>query len=305
MENKVAIYQSKNGDLSIEVKFDGETVWLNRHQIAELFGRDVKTIGKHINNALDEELEGFSTVAKFATVQNEGGRSVERQIEHYSLDAILSVGYRVKSREGVRFRIWANKVLKSYLLKGVAINQKRLDQLNKILEITSRSEITEVAGVADVVKNYTTALNWLEKYDEGELPVVEGKNPDYQLTYEEARSVLDGLEFSQTNSNFARERNESFKGVIAALYQTFGGQELYASVEEKAANLLYLIIKDHPFYDGNKRSAAALFVYFLAKNKSLNNINNNTLTAIALMAALSKSEEKEMIILLVMNFLAS
>ena len=303
MNQKIAIYQTKQGDFSVEVKFDGETVWLNRHQIAELFNRDIKTIGKHINNALKEELDNFPTVAKFATVGVEGNRTIQRQIEHYNLDMILSIGYRVKSDEGIRFRIWANQTLKKFLLEGVAINQKRLNQLNKVLEITSRSEITEVSGISDVIKNYTTALNWLEEYDEKKLPAIKGKSPNYELTYEEAQTVLTNLEFFQTNPNFARERNESFKGIIATLYQTFDGQELYSSVEEKAANLLYLIIKDHPFYDGNKRSGAALFVYFLAKNHSLHNINNNALAAIALMTALSHPEEKETIILLIMNFL--
>lgn len=301
MADKIVIYQSGNDAPELQVKLDNDTVWLNRAQLAELFGRDIKTIGKHINNALTEELDGISVVAKFATTATDGKIY---QTEHYNLDMILSVGYRVKSSEGIKFRIWANKTLKDYIVKGVVVNEKRLEQLGVMLDIVSRSEIAEVAGVGEVMKKYVGALHLLEAYDDDSLTEPRGDKENWQLTYGEAREFLDTLKVDESfGDNFAHERSEQFKGVVAGLYQTFGGDELYSSVQEKAANLLYQVVKDHPFLDGNKRSAAALFIYFLARNKSLRNINSNALTAITLMTALSQPSEKEQIILLIRNFL--
>jgi prophage maintenance system killer protein len=227
----------------------------------------------------------------------------------YNLDMILSVGYRINSRKAVTLRRWASTVLKEYLLKGVAINQERLAELNKIIEIVSRSEIDEVSGVAGVLANYTRALHILSDYDENKLAKPRGKKSKWQLTYDEARAFLNTIEFGRQNANFARERSQSFRGILATIYQTFGGVELYPTVQEKAATLLYLIVKDHPFFDGNKRSAAALFVYFLDRNRALRDkfgrqiIANNALAAITLVAALSKPAEKDQIVLLVMNLL--
>jgi death-on-curing family protein len=215
---------------------------------------------------------------------------------------ILAVGYRVKSSEGIKFRKWANGVLKSHILNGYSVNQERLVQLNQVLEIVSRSEIAEVAGVADVVKNYLGALDLLEAYDEDKLKMPKGKRPKWELTHNEAIKFIQNLPFYERSANFGRERSDSFKGIVAGLYQTFGGHELYESTEEKAANLLYQIVKDHPFFDGNKRSAAALFIYFLSKNGSWR-VDSGTLAAMTLMVALSKPAEKDIMVKLVMNLL--
>lgn len=309
-DSPVIIYQGGTGLPDIEVRFDGETAWLSRVQLAALFGRDVKTIGKHIKNALAEELKDFSTVAKFATVQFEGTRQVERLIEHYNLDMILSVGYRVKSVEGVRFRIWANKILKEYLIQGYAVNRGRLAQLNTALEIISRSDIPEVAGVAGILKEYTDGLDRLDDYDHQRVAKAKGSKGRWRLTYEAAREFIDAMRFGHESALFGKEKDESFKATLGTLYQTFGGQELYPSVQEKAANLLYLTVKNHSFLDGNKRIAAALFVWFLAKNKALRDkktgrprIDNNTLASATLMLALSKPQEKGLMCQLVMQFL--
>lgn len=301
MSNKIVIYQSGDSAPELQVRLDNDTVWLSRAQLAELFGRDIKTIGKHINNALAEELDGISVVAKFATTAADGKTY---QTEHYNLDMVLSVGYRVKSSEGVKFRIWANRITKEYLTKGVVINQKRLEQLGLVLDIVSRSDIAEVAGVSEVIKSYVGALHLLKEFDDNSLSEPKGGRESWQLTYDEARKFLDALRRDEYfGDNFASERNEQFVGIIGGLYQTFDGQELYGNVEEKAANLLYQVVKDHPFIDGNKRSGAALFIHFLAKNKALRNIDSNTLAAVTLMTALSKPSEKEQIILLIRNFL--
>ncbi len=306
-KQEIVIYKSQNGLINVDVNFDGENVWLNRLQMSQLFGRDIKTIGKHINNALKEELAEFSTVAKFATV---AANNKVYQMEHYNLDMILSVGYRVKSDEGIRFRIWANKILKDYLVNGAAINQKRLKQLNKTLEIISRSAIPEVSGIASILQDFANGLDLLDKYDHQclEKPKIQ-ESVDWQLTYDEARTFIDSMKFGDESSLFGHEKDESFKASIGAIYQTFGGQELYASVQEKAANLLYLVVKNHSFSDGNKRIAAALFVYFLEKSNTLKDkngkslIDNNALAAMTLMLALSKPQEKEIMCNLVMNFL--
>jgi prophage maintenance system killer protein/predicted fused transcriptional regulator/phosphomethylpyrimidine kinase len=301
----VVIYQGDDG-VELQVRLVGETVWLNRHQLAELFGRDVKTVGKHINNALKEELANFSVVAKFAITATDGK---VYQVEHYNLDMVLSVGYRVKSAEGIQFRRWASDTLKKYALEGYAVNQKRLDQLNKLLEIVSRSENSVVAGVADVLQNYAHGLDLLDEYDHQSFVAPKGKKGKWILTYDEARAFVDSMKFGNTSALFGNERDNSFKSTLGAIYQTFGGNDLYPSVQEKAANLLYMAVKNHSFTDGNKRIAAALFVYFLDKNdvlkgvSGLNVISNNTLAAITLVIALSKPEEKELMVLLVRNIL--
>jgi prophage maintenance system killer protein len=311
VNERIVIYESNDGTSKINVQLQGDTVWLNRQQMAELFGRDVKTIGKHINNASTEELSGFSTVAKFATVQIEGTRQIERQVEHYNLDMVLSVGYRVKSPEGIRFRQWANTVLKQYILDGAAINQHRLEQVDKIINILSRSSDDMVSGIANVLDRFSGGLDLLDSYDHQTLAKPDGGSPEWQLTYEDARMFVDSMKFSEASALFGIESDESFKGIVAGIYQTFGGTELYPSIEEKAANLLYLVVKDHSFTDGNKRIAAALFVYFLQRNNALSDstgqqlINNNALAAITLMIALSKPEEKEVMCLLVMNMIAA
>lgn len=303
---QVLIYQ--DGDMPVlEVKLEQDTVWLSQSQMVDLFGSSKANVSEHIKNIFDEgELDVSSTVRKFRTVQTEGNRKVEREIEYYNLDMIISLGYRIRSKIATSFRIWATSVLRDYTLKGIAINQKRLDQLNLALDIVSRSDIAEVAGVGDVIKRYVGALHLLEEFDKNTLSEPKGKKSEWQIDYTDAREFLDTLKNDAGfNANFASERNEQFKGIVAGLYQTFGGNELYVSVEEKAANLLYQVVKDHPFVDGNKRSGAALFVYFLARCAVKHDINSNSLAAITLMTALSKPTEKDQIILLIRNFLAS
>lgn len=301
---EVIIYQ--DGDTPVlEVKLQQNTVWLSQAQMVELFQSSKANVSEHIKNIFDDkELSAEATVRKFRTIQIEGSRKVEREIEYYNLDMIISLGYRIKSKVATRFRLWATGVLRDYTVKGVAVNQKRLEQLGKVLDIVSRSDIAEVAGVGEVVGQYVHALYLLEEYDENTLSEPKGRKSDWKLTYNDARNFLDTLKNNEGfNDNFASERSDHIKGIVAGLYQTFDSNELYESVEEKAANLLYQVVKDHPFFDGNKRSGAALFIYFLAKNGIKHDINSNGLAAITLMTALSKPSEKEQIILLIRNFL--
>ena len=308
-EKEIVLFESEDKYVSLSVPFENETVWLNRQQIATLFDRDVKTIGKHINNAVEEELNGLPTVANFATVQNEGTRSVERNIEYYNLDVIISVGYRVKSKRGIEFRKWANSVLKQYILKGYAANEHRLEELRQTLQIIRRTENQlNTNQILSVIEQYTYALDLLDDYDHLTIKKPEGTTATYRLTYEEARKVIDSMKFGDTSSLFGNEKDKSFEGSIGAIYQTFGGKDVYPTVQEKAANLLYFITKNHSFSDGNKRIAATMFLYFLNKNRLLfkdgiKQIEDNTLVALTIMIAESKPDEKELMVNLVMQFL--
>lgn len=295
--------------LSVKIGAQAETVWLNRRQLALLFDRDVKTIGKHIQNALKEELD-MSTVANFATVQMEGERKVVRQVEHYNLDMIISIGYRVKSNRGIQFRRWANQVLRQYLMQGYALCQQRLDALSTVVNVMRRAEAQlDTAQVLDVVQQYTTSLSLLDDYDHQCLQRPQGPGGAYVLRYEECRRLIDAMRYGETSIVFGHEKDDSFKGSICNIYQSFAGRELYPSTIEKAANLLYLVTKNHAFSDGNKRIAAAVFLYFLQKNNLLFRngekvIADHTLVAMVVMIAESKPEEKETMVSLVMNFLA-
>lgn len=303
-----------NGDLQINVTVspNEETVWLNRNQLASLFDRDVKTISKHINNALKEELDS-STVAKFATVQTEGNRKIQRSIEYYNLDMIISVGYRVKSQNGVIFRKWATSILKDYMMKGYAINEKRIEVLNKTVSIQSRMLAStlgiEEKEVLNVIEAYSNALSLLDDYDHGGISKPKGKDSIYQLTYEECRTLIDSMKYGGFSDVFGVEKEPGkLNGIIAAVYQNVFGQEIYPSIEEKAANLLYFLVKDHPFVDGCKRIGASIFLEFLNKNQHLiidgkQIISDSALVAITLMIAESRPEEKETMVKLVMNFL--
>lgn len=314
MNNKIIKFM--NGDLQIDVTVspNEETVWLNRNQLATLFDRDVKTIGKHINNALKEELDS-STVAKFATVQKEGSRNITREIDYYNLDMIISVGYRVKSQNGVIFRKWATSILHDFMIKGYAVNQKRLDVLNKTIAIQSRMLAStlniEEKEVLNVIEAYSNALTLLDDYDHGTIPKPDGIASIYRLTYEECRELIDSMKYGNFSDVFGVEKElGKLNGIIAAVYQNVFGTELYPSIEEKAANLLYFLIKDHPFVDGCKRIGASIFLEFLNKNKHLiidgkQIISDSALVAITLMIAESRPEEKETMVNLVMNFLKS
>jgi len=312
-ENEIVLFETEDKEITLNVKVDQDTVWLNRNQMADLFGRDVKTIGKHINNALKEELDN-STVANFATVQNEGGRDVERNIDYYNLDMIISVGYRVKSQRGIEFRRWANKVLKDYIIKGYAINDKRLEALQKTVEIQAKMLATAIEGDSDevlkAVNLYTQALTLLDKYDHQSLEKPEGNQPIYRITYADCRAMVDRMEDSFKSDVFGVEKEPGkIEGILAAVYQDIFGGEVYPSLEEKAANLLYFMIKDHPFADGCKRIAASLFLEFLNRNNALFRdghkvISDGALVAITLMIAESDPKEKDIMTTMVMNLLS-
>lgn len=307
MDNELVIFEDDEIKLEVPISAKDETVWLNRQQMATLFNRDIKTIGKHIKNAINEELSGTSTVAKFATVQLEGMRQVERLIEYYNLDVIISVGYRVKSKRGVAFRKWANSVLKEYIIKGYAINQQRLNQLNQVLRIMKRSETAlDAKQVLTVVERYNKALDLLDDYDHQKLEKPKGNKTTYILTYEECRKVIDEMKFSSDSKLFGNEKDDSFKGSIGNIYQSFAGVDIYPSLEEKAANLLYFVTKNHSFSDGNKRIAATMFLYFLDRNGVLFTnheklIDDHTLVALVIMIAESRPEEKDVMISIIMN----
>jgi len=314
-EKKNEIILFENQGVKLEVNLKDETVWLNRQQLAELFDRDIKTIGKHINNALNEELKDIPTVAKFATVQKEGNRDVTRDIEYYNLDVIISVGYRVKSENGVIFRRWANKILKEYMLKGYAINQRRLEYLEKTVKlidianrIDERLQGDDAKEILKVIGGYSKALDLLDDYDHRTLKKIKGNTDERMIKYEDCLDVIEKLRFNQESTLFAVERDKGLESIIGNIYQSFAGQDIYKSIEEKGANFLYLIVKNHVFADGNKRIAATLFIYFLNYYGILykdgkQTIDNNTLAALTLLIAESNPKEKEVIIDLVMNFL--
>ena len=306
-ENEIVIFEAEDKSISLPVAVGNETVWLNRNQMAELFERDVKTIGKHINNALKEKLSEMATDAKFATVQIEGGREVVRTIEHYNLDMIISVGYRVKSNRGVEFRRWANNVLKQYILKGYAVNQARIRQLGEVIRVMRRTEnALDSKQVLSVIEKYNHALDLLDAYDHQNMKRPKGNEATYILTYEECMRTISEMRFGDESELFSKEKDDSFKGSIGNIYQSFGGKDVYESLEEKAANLLYFVTKNHSFFDGNKRIAATMFLYFLDKNDALiiegrKRIDDATLVALTIMIAESRPEEKEMMISVVMN----
>lgn len=306
MKNELITFKDGTLELNVPVSWEQETVWLTRNQMAELFDRDVKTIGKHINNALKEELD-HSTVADFATVQKEGEREVERNIEHYNLDMIISVGYRVKSTRGVQFRKWANSILKQYIIQGYAVNDNRMKQLGEVIRIMKRTENSlDAKQVLSVIEKYSLALELLDDYDHQTMKRPDGNKAVYILSYEECRQVIDSMKFSSDSDLFGNEKDDSFKGSIGNIYQSFAGQDIYPTLEEKAANLLYFVTKNHSFSDGNKRIAATMFLYFLDKNGILFDngvklIDDHTLVALTIMIAESQPDEKEMMISVVMN----
>jgi len=323
--NDIVIYQTADGLTKIDVRLENETVWLNAHQMAVLFGRDEKTIRKHINNAIAEELADSVVVAKFATTTQHGaikGKEQRHNINFYNLDVIISVGYRVKSPRGVQFRQWANRVLKEYLVQGYAVNNKiaaqkfaELSQLVRVLGRTVQSQESltddESRSLMGVVVDYNYALDTLDRYDYQQLAVEQTTNEEkFHATYENAMAAIQSLKEKFGESQwFANEKDDSFKSSIGQIYQTFDGRELYPSVEEKAAMLLYLVTKNHSFSDGNKRIAATLFLWFMAENGILYNadgakrISDGTLVALTLMIAESRTEEKDVMVKVVVNLI--
>ena len=307
-ENEILFFETEDKQVKLPVNVENGSVWLNRNQIAKLFDRDVKTIGKHISTALKEELDDIEpTVAKFATVQMEGNREVEQNVEYYNLDVIISVGYRIKSKRGVEFRKWANSVLKQYILNGYAVNDIRIRQLGEVIRIMTHPENeSDSRQVLSVIEKYSSALDLLDSYDHQNMTRPEGNRATYVLSYEECMDVIQSMRFGDESDLFGKEKDDSFKGSIGNIYQSFGEIEIYESLEEKAANLLYFVTKNHSFFDGNKRIAATMFLYFLDKNKALfidgqKKIEDAALVALTIMIAESRPEEKEMMISVVMN----
>ena len=309
MENELVLFETADKEIKLNVSVNNNTVWLNRNQLAELFQRDVKTIGKHINNALKEELD-HSVVANFATTASDGKTY---HVEHYNLDMIISVGYRVKSNRGVEFRKWANKVLKQYIIHGYAINEKRLEALQRTVSIQNKmlasSLDVEETDVLKAVSLYTDALMLLDQYDHQSLNKPEGNKPIYRITYEECCRMVEAMEDTFHSDVFGVEKEKGkVEGILAAVYQSVFGGDVYPSLEEKAANLLYFMIKDHPYSDGCKRIAASLFLEFLNKNNFLykdgtKRISDGAMVAITLMIAESDPSEKNIMVNLVMNLL--
>lgn len=324
-QSAIEIFKTEDGTTEIRVVLDNDTVWLNLNQISSLFERDKSVISRHIGNVFkEEELQKDSTVANFATVQFEGDREVERIIEYFNLDVIISVGYRIKSKRGTQFRIWANKILKDYLLEGFVLNEKKLIQQNeKLKELQESIKILgdvlkykalstdESTGLLKIVSDYAYALDILDQYDYQNLKVSSTSESNvFRLTYEDAIAQIDIARKHYGNSSlFGNEKDDSFKSSIATIYQTFNGIDLYPSVEEKAANLLYFITKNHSFTDGNKRIAAFLFLYFMERNGVLydesgrKRIADNALVALTLMIAVSKTEEKDIMVKVVINLI--
>ena len=323
MNDSIEIYRSQDGSIQLNVKLENDTVWLTQSQMAELFGVDRTSIVRHIRNIYkSEELDQNSTCAKNAQVRTEGHRSILREIPYYNLDMIISVGYRVNSKNATSFRRWATSVLKQYLIKGYAINQQikldRYNELKDVVRLMSRTvgmqeKVTseEYGGLFNVISDYVYALDTLDHYDYQSLSIQKTtKEEPFRATYENALEAINALKDKFGGSQwFAHEKDDSFKSSIGQIYQTFGGEDLYPSVEEKAAMLLYLVVKNHSFSDGNKRIAAMLFLWFLNNNHVLyaedghKRIADNTLVALTLMIAESRIEEKDVMVKVVVNLI--
>lgn len=314
MENKIVLFSDNDIALEVNISPDEDTVWLSLDQISELFQKNKSTISRHIKNIFqEEELDENSTVANFATVQTEGNRQIKRNIAYYNLDVIISVGYRVKSPRGVVFRKWATNILRQYLKDGYALNEKRLQVLNRTVQIQS-DIIAGIAGIdsADVLKviqEYSRSLELLDAYDHQTIAIPEGSQCTYRLQYDECMHIIAEMEFSKTSDIFGLEKEPGkLEGILAAIYQSAFENEVYPTLEEKAANLLYFLVKDHPFNDGCKRIAAALFLHFLNQNNALYRdskkiISDSALVSITLMIAESRPEEKDIMIQVIINFL--
>lgn len=328
--SEVVIYKTYDHQTQVEVKFDNDTVWLTQKQMGELFEKDADTIGLHLKNIYREgELDEKATTEFFSVVQAEGKRKVSRNIQFYNLDAILSVGYRVSSKKGTQFRIWATQRLKEYLVQGYSINEKRLKQASENLKQLEEAvkhiqqvgssdglQLSEAKGLLDILGNYARSLVLLSRYDSDSL----GKEKlnthiTYEIKHGEARNAIAELRNAlmkkkEAGELFGNEKDESFKGILGNIVQTFGGQYLYPSIEEQAAHLLYFIIKNHPFSDGNKRIGAFLFIWFLERNKHRlkksgeAKINDNGLVALALLVAQSDPAQKELMVKLIVNLVA-
>lgn len=319
--NGIEIYKSKTGETQVEVRFEHDTVWLNLNQIAQLFGRDKSVISRHLSAVFrDNELDRQSVVAKNATTALDGKTY---QVDFYNLDAILSVGYRVNSKQGTQFRIWATQRLRDYLVEGISINKKRLQELEKIVEVISKTtidqthDLAEAKGLLHILNHYTKSFILLNQFDSASLPLQNLNGVvTYQIEYDEAVQAIEILKSELIQKNeatplFGNQKDKSFEGILRSILQTFDGNYLYPTIEEQSAHLLYFVIKNHPFSDGNKRIGAFLFVWFLEKNSHLlkhngeRKINDNALTALALLVAQSNPEDKELMIRLICNLIVN
>jgi len=309
MKNEIILFENQN--IKLEVNMQDETVWLSQEQMGLLFGKSKSTINEHIKNIYkDEELVEIETMRKFGNSEFS-----DKPTNYYNLDVIISVGYRVKSKNGILFRKWANKILKDYMIKGYAVNQKRLDYLEKTVKLIDianrmdkRLENNDAKEILRVIGEYSKALDLLDAYDHRTIKKIKGNKSEIKIEYKECLEIINKLRFNEESTLFALERNNGLDAIIGDIYQTFDGIDVYNSLEEKASNFLYMIVKNHVFIDGNKRIAATLFIYFLQfynilykNNKQV--IDNNTLTALTLLIAQSNPKEKNIIIDLVMNFL--
>ena len=301
-KNEIVIFETEDKEVKLPVTVEDETVWLNQNQMIELFGRDQSVISRHIRNVFKEHEVDEKSNMHFLHIANS-----DKPVAFYSLDVIISVGYRVKSKRGVEFRRWANSVLKQYILKGYAVNDNRIKQLGEVIRIMKRTEDElDSKQVLSVIEKYSNALDLLDSYDHQNMTRPKGNRATYVLSYEECMQVIQSMRFGDESDLFGREKDDSFKGSIGNIYQSFGGKDIYESLEEKAANLLYFVTKNHSFFDGNKRIAATMFLYFLDKNAALfvdgkKKIEDSTLVALTIMIAESRPEEKEMMVSVVMN----
>lgn len=310
-KNEIVLFESRDGAVTLPVPVRDESVWLTRMQMADLFDVTPQNITIHLKKVYAAgELEREATSKDFLLVQTEGGRQITRSVNCYSLDAIISVGYRVNSTRATQFRIWATRILKDYIVRGYAINRERMRQLGQTVEVMKRvANSLDVEQVLDVVNAYSTALDLLDGYDHQTIAKPRAKGRSVALSYEECRRFVDSMKFAADSPLFGNEKDGSFKSALGAVYQSFGGKDLYPSSQEKAANLLYLVTKNHGFSDGNKRIAAGLFLYFLKRNKLLlrkdgtKRIADHTLVALTVMIAESKPQEKELMVNIVMTFL--
>lgn len=302
--NEIVLFETEDRNIVLPVNVEKDTVWLSANQMAILFERDEKTIRKHVNNVFSEE-----EVNRDNNTQKMRVDGVKQSVPFYSLDVIISVGYRVKSKRGVEFRKWANSVLKQYILQGYAVNNSRISQLGEVIQIMKRTEnALDSKQVLTVIEKYSEALELLDSYDHQNMTRPKGNTATYELTYEECREVIANMRFGDESDLFGKEKDDSFKGSIGNIYQSFGGRDVYPTLEEKAAHLLYFVTKNHSFFDGNKRIAATMFLYFLDKNGVLfldgkKLIDDHTLVALTIMIAESRPEEMEMMITVIMNCL--
>ena len=300
--NEIVIFETEDKQVKLPVAVDNETVWLTQAQMVELFQRDVSVISRHIRNVFKEDEVDEKSNLHFLQIPNS-----DKPVAFYSLDVIISVGYRVKSKRGVEFRRWANSVLKQYILKGYAVNDNRIKQLGEVIRIMKRTEDElDSKQVLSVIEKYSNALDLLDSYDHQNMTRPKGNEATYILQYEECMEVIQSMRFGDESDLFGKEKDDSFKGSIGNIYQSFGGVDIYESLEEKAANLLYFVTKNHSFFDGNKRIAATMFLYFLDRNSALfvdgkKKIEDSTLVALTIMIAESRPEEKEMMISVIMK----